>query len=593
MKKLFYKHKKGFSLVEILVSIAIFAILSITVYEMVTTILRGISSYRQNIVASTLANQYMEIVRNMPYSEIGSISGNPSGNLADLPNAIETTINDVLYKIYYVVSYVDDPSDGTIMNSTDISPNDYKQVKMYVLNTKTNITSSFLTNVAPKNLEGLIDSGAIYIKVFDAIGQPVSNATIHITNTIKNLDIIRTTNSNGEWIEVGLSTSSNSYHIVVTKNGYSQDQTYPITTENPNPTKPDSTVSNGEVTKISFSIDKLSDLTINSLNQYCSPISNVGMEIRGSKLIGLSPEIYKFDNLYSSNSQGKIILQDIEWDNYTPALTSNYTILGSYPIQNVGVLPNTEQNFTFILGPKTSNNILVIVKDSSTNNSIEGARVELSSASKQYYSSKITGGSVWSQTSWIGGDNQTNWVDETKYYESISIDTNDILEILKLKSYDGGNNYFNSGYLVSSSFDTGSTSTIFTNIEWQPESQNASTTVRLQIATNNDNSTWNFVGPDGTPDSYYTVSGTNINSTSKRYIKYKIFLDTTDTSITPVITNIRINYVSGCFTPGQTIFTNLSTSNDYLIKITKDGYKEATSTLVISESNDLYIYLEK
>jgi len=586
MKKLTNKHNRGFSLVEILISAAIFVILAMTAYEMVATILKGIGSYRENITSSTLANQYMEIVRNMPYSEIGSLSGNPHGNLADLPNAIETTIDGVLYKIYYVVSYVDDPTDGTALEGTDTSPNDYKQVKMYVLNTKTNNTSSFLTNISPKSLEGLLDGGALYIKVFDFVGQPISGATIHITNSISNIDIIRTTNTSGEWIEVGLPNSSNSYHIVVTKNNYSMDQTYPISTSNPNPTKADSTVANGEITKISFSIDKLSDLTINTLDQYCSAISDVGMEIHGFKLIGTSPNIYKFDNSYTSNTYGKISLQNIEGDDYTPALTSNYTILGSYPIQQINILPDTNQNFTFILGPKTINNLLVIVKDSITKNPIEGAKVELSSADKSYYDSKITGGSVWGQTSWSGGDGQINWSDKTKYYEDINISTSEIPEALRLKSYDEGLIYLTSGYLVSSIFDTGSASTTFTNIDWQPTSQNPSTTVKFQIATNNDKTTWNFVGPDRTSDTFYTVPGTTINSDKKRYARYKVYLETSDPTQTPVVTNVNINYVSGCFTPGQAIFTNLQESNDYIVKVTKDGYTiESTDTLNVTDNN--------
>src|ERR1035437_2490335 len=119
MKRTLTKYNRGFTLVEGLVSAAIFVILSMAIYQTAATLLHGISSYRENIVTSTLADQYIEIVRNMPYSEIGSISGNPQGTLADFPNALQVQIDGITYKIYYVVNYIDDPSDGTILAGTD------------------------------------------------------------------------------------------------------------------------------------------------------------------------------------------------------------------------------------------------------------------------------------------------------------------------------------------------------------------------------------------------------------------------------------------------------------------------------------------
>ncbi len=585
--KLANKRNGGFSLVEGLLSASIFVILAMSAYGTVTNILKGIGSYRGNIIASTFADQYMEIVRNMPYSQIGSLSGNPHGDLPDFTNAIETVIDGVTYKIYYVVNYIDDPSDGTVLEETDPAPNDYKQVKMYVANVATGKTSSFLTNIAPKSLEGLADGGALYIKVFDSVGQPIPNAIIHITNATTSINLTRTADANGNWVEVGLPTSANSYHIVVTKNGYSTDQTYPITIQNPNPIKSDSTISNGEITLVSFSIDRLSDLTINTLNQYCSPISDINMKVQGSKLVGINPNVLKFDNSYTSNSDGKITLQEIEWDNYTPTSTNlTYTIYGSSPIQQINILPDTSQNFTFILGPETNNNLLVIVKDSITQNPVEGAKVEISSTIADFDDYKFTGGSVWDQESWAGGSGQTNWTDQTKYFEGSNVSTNEIPEALRLISYDGGLTYMPSGYIISSTFDTGATSSTFTNIDWQPASQNATTSVKFQIATNNDNATWNFVGPDGTSDTYYTVPGTTINSGAKRYIRYKILLETSDITKTPAITNVNINYVSGCFTPGQVIFTSLQIANDYEIKITKSGYADQTlSNLEIDQDN--------
>ncbi|MCX6723768.1 MAG: DUF2341 domain-containing protein [Candidatus Staskawiczbacteria bacterium] len=371
--------RKGMSLVEVIVCVAIFSILSVSIYGVFTSIINGIVYYREKASISSLADQYLEIARNMPYSQIGTIEGNPHGSFADLPNPISATVNGTSYQIYYAISYVDDPADGTILAGTDSAPDDYKHVKLYIKNARTGAINSFLTNVVPKGLEGMASGGALYMQVFDAVGQPVSRATIHIKNTsiVPNIDLTRTTDANGNWLEVALPNSANSYSITASKESYSVDQTYPISSQNPSPTKPDATISNGQVTQVSFSIDKLSNLVFKTLNQVCIPISGVGLEVRGAKIIG-TPNVLKFDNVYSSDSGGQVPLNHIEWDSYTPALTgSDYMIYGSSPIQQANLLPDTSQSFSLILGPKTTNSLLTIVKDSSTGNPIEGAEVDL------------------------------------------------------------------------------------------------------------------------------------------------------------------------------------------------------------------------
>ena len=372
-------YQKGISLIEVIVSVAIFTILSVSIYGVFTSIINGIVYYREKTTISSLADQYLEIVRNMPYSQIGTKEGNPNGPLADLPNANNIVVNAVNYQVYYAISYVDDPADGTILAGTDFSPNDYKQVKLYIKNVKTEKTNSFLTNASPKGLEGLASGGALYLSVFNAVGQPVPGATIRITNTsvVPNINLTRTVDANGNWIEVGLPNSANSYRVVASKGNYSTDQTYPISSQNPNPTKPDATISNGQVTQIGFFIDQKSDLVFKTLNQSCASMSGVGLVVRGSKIIG-TPNVLKFDNNYVSDSSGQISLNDIEWDTYAPELTgSSYMIYGSSPIQQASILPGTSQNFSLILGPKTTNSLLTVVKDSSTNNPIEGAKVDL------------------------------------------------------------------------------------------------------------------------------------------------------------------------------------------------------------------------
>ena len=557
--------------------------------------MNAISRYREQTVIASLADQYLEIARNLPYAKIGTVNGNPPGSLPDQPNAASITLGGQTFQIYYVVNYIDDPADGTF--PADPAPNDYKQVKLYVNDTTSGISNSFLTNISPEGLENMASGGALSIKVFDSVGQPISGATVNIVNNgiSPAINLTRLTDSSGNWVEVGLPDSYSGYHITVTKSGYSTDKTYPVTVQNPNPTKPDATISNGQVTPVGFSIDSLSNLSFLTMDQLCSSLSGVGIEVKGSKIIG-TPNILKFDNTYTSDARGNISISNIEWDTYAATTTafSPYMVYGSSPAQPYLVMPNSNQSFNLILGPETPNSLLVLATDSSTGNPIQGASVDLQTISPASDKIKLTGGSTFSQQDWSGGSGQTNFGDYTRYFQDDgNVNYNSATSGLQLIK--NGSSYVSSGSLISSSFDSGSITTSYTNLLWQPTSQNHSTFVKFQIATNNDNATWHFLGPDGTTNTYYTIPGTAISTTNNtgRYIRYKALLSTSDGSETPALSSITINYISGCSTPGQVIFTALqSGTGNYSLNVSASGYQsQAIGGINITGNNILKVSL--
>ncbi len=573
----------GFTLIEFIAGLAIFAILVSGALGIFSVLSRTVKIAREKTVLASLASNYLEIVRNVPYADVGTINGNPKGALADYANAITAQIEGFTYKIYYEVTYIDDPADGTIGgNPNDPAPADYKQVKMSVLNTATGQVTKFLTSVSPKGLEGTQNAGAIKAKVFNSTGQAVPDADIHIQHPTSSPAIIldRKSGNNGEWIEVGLPAAVNNYRLVVSKPGYSTDQTYPATAQNPNPTKPDATVVNGQVTEISFSIDLLANLTIKTLDNFCQNLSGVNMNVRGDKLIGMSPNVYKFNQDFTSAS-GQVALSDIEWDTYTPTLLTgqSWVVLGTSPIQKINVQPGSSQTFTMILGSNsTANSLLVVVKDASSAAALEGATVHLhkgGSVPQDYYGT--SGGSVWLQSDWLGGSGQNNWSTSTPnvyFADDGNIDVNSAPTGVRLKKISG--RYQPAGWLESSVFDTGSDASQFTTLSWEPAGQNPAATLEFQLASSNDiNGPWNYAGPDGTADSFYLTAGTNISAVhnNNRYIRYKVYLSTTDNRETPILTSLQINYVSGCFTPGQVWFGNLTQGNNYSLEVSLPGYQ--------------------
>ena len=101
--------------------------------------------------------------------------------------------------------------------------------------------------------------------------------------------------------------------------------------------------------------------------------------------------------------------------------------------------------------------------------------------------------------------------------------------------------------------------------------------------------TWNFLGTDGTANTYYTLADQNINSlhNGDRYLRYKAFLQTASTTWTPTISDVSFTFTSSCVPPGQVLFTGLGTG-DYTLTVSKAGYQPFTDTVTVSSSWQQY-----
>ncbi|MFA6076442.1 MAG: fibronectin type III domain-containing protein, partial [Negativicutes bacterium] len=101
-------------------------------------------------------------------------------------------------------------------------------------------------------------------------------------------------------------------------------------------------------------------------------------------------------------------------------------------------------------------------------------------------------------------------------------------------------------------------------ISWASSTPNAAgaSAVRIQIATSADNSTWSgWSGPDGTNLTYYTSSPAAIPAnTGAVYVKYKVFLQTANTTVTPSLSDVTFNYDQ--YNPSGTIVSSLYDSGD-------------------------------
>src|ERR1700754_152065 len=113
------KSGSGFTLIEMIMAIVIATVLMGGVIGLYSALTRSVKAAREQTIIRSLTADHLEIVRNLPYSQVGTAVGNPNGSLPDQTNPIQVTVQGTLYRIYYEVTYIDDPADGTIVLGTD------------------------------------------------------------------------------------------------------------------------------------------------------------------------------------------------------------------------------------------------------------------------------------------------------------------------------------------------------------------------------------------------------------------------------------------------------------------------------------------
>ncbi len=578
-------NQKGFTLIEVIVGLAVFMVFAVGVYTSTQYIFKIVYSSRLKILEIQILNEQVEIIRNLPFESVGIVNGSPAGLLQRIATSTRNGIN---FTITRTIRNIDDPFDGTAGGSpNDTAPADYKlaEVEIVCSSCNQNTPLRLSTYVAPKNLEGNPNHGALFILVLNANGDPVQGATVHVVATSTNpiLDLTDTTDNDGMLRLVDIATGTNAYGVTVSKNGYTSDQTNFATVANPNPIKQPATVVVKDVTKISLSIDLASAMVISTINNSCQPVVNVPINVYGTKKIGDDPDVLKLNQNITTNGSGIYNFNNLEWDAYTLRL-SNYDLIGSIPASPINLNPGVNQPVQLILGSATANSLLVSVVDGITNQPMASTNVRVTASG--YDTTKITGVGYINQTDWSGGMNQPIMIDPSKYWTGDGkINTTISVGNLKLKK--NGTKYYSSGNLESSTFDLGITSN-FVNLIWKPLGQSIPQvgvhSVRYQVATSNSSTPaiWNYIGYDGTSATYFDENNFSlIDIPAGRYFRYKIFLSTINTSYTPTVSDLAITYITSCTPPGQTYFGNLSAQN-YTVTIFKDGYQTSTQAMAVS-----------
>ncbi len=260
--------RTGFTLMEVIVSLFIIMILTLGVYSLVLLFLGITNDNKFYVEAIEIANQRIEQIRNMPYSDVGVISGIPNGIIPQE----EIISRSGHYTVNTYVTYFDDPADGRIGSTTpDTIPTDYKiatvKVSWQAKSGLKNVT--MFSKVIPRTVETNEGYGLLKITVSGANAQPIPTAEVRVVNNLVNppINVINLTDGKGE-LYLPATSSYQGYEITVTKTNeepqyyYGTDRTYGTSTgQSPYHL----TVTEGDMTEEAFTIDKLATLQIRTV----------------------------------------------------------------------------------------------------------------------------------------------------------------------------------------------------------------------------------------------------------------------------------------------------------------------------------------
>jgi hypothetical protein len=370
---------RGQVLLSIIIAIVIFSILAHALFTLIASSFELVAFNKARTTARYLAQEKMELIRNLPYNEVATIGGIPSGTL--IPQTETVNKNGLNYTIKTDIVYIDDPYDG--LAPEDLAPEDYKRVRVEVsweglAASRKNpiVLISDVSALASSSLDG----GTLVILVFDANGNPVPQAEVKIVadSITPAVNLIQATNTEGQLILPGAAECIECYEITVTKNtagvSMSTDRTY-SSSEVTNPLKPHASIFLKQVTQLSFTIDELGSLNIMSLDsreENFAPLGNVSFRLRGSKTIGTdayAQPVYKYDKILTTNDSGNISVSDIEWDVYQISMPeiSTKNISGNIPLLPLVLSPGGNMDFKFSTASYSDHSFLLTVKDGSQN----------------------------------------------------------------------------------------------------------------------------------------------------------------------------------------------------------------------------------
>ena len=398
------KFQNSFTLVEVLIGTFLILIVFLGIFGLYQLSLKVVSQGERKIIATNIATQEMERIRNLSYNSIGTKSAILPFAEGLLDNSTTTIRNSVEYTIETEIKYTVDEADGS--GEQDSCNWDYKKVGVNIFwqgrfQGQVKLTS----DVAPKNKIEETQAclaqpgGILSVSVFDAQGVMVPSPLIEIINPISGSVIDFATPLLGQY-DFPLATAT--YKAVVSKAGFSQERTYGVD-EIATPEKPHPIVLDGKITETSFSIDRLGSMTVQTSGSRglgYPPIHGAIFTLTGSKIIGTDiseDPVYKYSQSQTTDGPGKIEISNLEWDSYTLSVDpiSGLDLVeiesppGATTTQPISLAPLASLDVRLIL--QAENSFLLTIQDATTSEPIFSATARLFNLAIVYNVTQYTG----------------------------------------------------------------------------------------------------------------------------------------------------------------------------------------------------------
>ncbi len=386
------KSHRGFTLIESLVFLFLFAIISVTFFETYTLGTRLIIDSKNRLGATALANQKMEIIRSINYDVIGTTTGIPAGDLLEDETI---SVNTIKYEVHTFVQYVDDSFDGTVATG-DAIPTDYKRVRVTVSwgDLSADRSVAIFGNFSPKGVETAGAGGVLSINVLDSGGSGVPGAGVHIVNGAAGVNISTTTDATGNIMLPGSPAGVEAYTLTVSKNNYYGATTYPpYPTSAFNPVDVHASVVAGVLNQKTMVMDQSSDIQLTTKDPFGTAVPGIGYTVAGGRILGTDPAtsnvVFEFSDTDTTDASGVTSYTDQSYGQYTMSISgADYQFLKFSPESAVAneftAIAGVAADVTAVLMDKRIGSVFVKVQNQADGSALAGASVKLTNTTVPY-----------------------------------------------------------------------------------------------------------------------------------------------------------------------------------------------------------------
>ncbi len=400
------KKRRGFTLIESMIFLLLFALISTTFFQAYIVTTRTIIESRNRLGGTALANQRMEIIRSIEYTTIGTkhwngsawVYGIPAG---DLIEEEDVSVSGAQYHVDTFVQYVDDAFDG--VTPADTIPTDYKRVRITVSwgSRGADQQVALFGSFSPNGVESSSGGGVLSVNVLDAGGNGVSGADVRIQNSSASIDTTATTDATGNITLPGAPAGTQKYILTVSKSGYFGANTYaPYPTTAYNPVDVHATVVANVLNQKSIVMDRAVNIKLSTEDPFGSDVASVPFTLAGGRLLGTNPStsaaVYNFSNSSTTDGSGEKTYSSQSYGQYTLTVpdTATHTFWKITPETTatnlLDVLPGANADIKVVMVPKNTAGLWVTVVNDANGLPVSGATVKLSNATLPYDVTRTT-----------------------------------------------------------------------------------------------------------------------------------------------------------------------------------------------------------